>query len=35
MRQARDTIDNGSLEAFRKGFVANYKTRETDLAANN
>ena len=28
MRQARDKIDNGSFEAFRKDFVAGYKTRE-------
>jgi queuine tRNA-ribosyltransferase len=27
MRQARDKIDNGSFDAFRKDFVAGYKTR--------
>jgi queuine tRNA-ribosyltransferase len=28
MRQARDKIDNRSFDAFRKDFVAGYKTRE-------
>ena len=27
MRQARDQIDNRTFDEFRKGFVANYKTR--------
>jgi queuine tRNA-ribosyltransferase len=30
MRQARDKIDNGSFDAFRKDFVAGYKTRPID-----
>jgi queuine tRNA-ribosyltransferase len=33
MRQARATIENGSFDQFRKGFVANYKTR--DIAATS
>jgi queuine tRNA-ribosyltransferase len=31
MKQARDQIDNGTFEGFRRGFVANYKTRDIDL----
>jgi queuine tRNA-ribosyltransferase len=31
MRQAREHIENGSFEEFRKRFVANYKTRDVDL----
>ena len=30
MRQAREKIDNGSFDEFRQGFVANYKTRDSD-----
>ena len=33
MKQARAEIDNGTFEQFRKSFVANYKTRDADLAA--
>jgi queuine tRNA-ribosyltransferase len=32
MRQAREQIENGSFQEFRKRFVANYKTRDVDLA---
>ncbi len=32
MRQAREHIENGSFEEFRKRFVSNYKTRDADLA---
>ena len=32
MRQAREHIENGSSEEFRKRFVSNYKTRDADLA---
>ena len=32
MRQAREHIENGSFEEFRKRFVSNYKTRDTNLA---
>src|SRR6266480_3822426 len=32
MRQAREHIENGSFEEFRKHFVSNYKTRDADLA---
>jgi len=31
MRQAREKIDNGTFEEFRKDFVANYRTRDVDL----
>jgi queuine tRNA-ribosyltransferase len=31
-RQAREHIENGSFEEFRKRFVSNYKTRDADLA---
>jgi queuine tRNA-ribosyltransferase len=34
MRQARDQIDNGTFGEFRRDFVANYKTRETDVGVN-
>lgn len=30
MRQARDKIDRGTFDEFRRGFVANYKTREME-----
>jgi queuine tRNA-ribosyltransferase len=32
MRQAREHIENGSFEEFRKRFVSNYKTRDADIA---
>jgi len=32
MRQARDKIDIGTFDQFRKSFVANYKTRDVDFA---
>jgi len=32
MRRAREQIENGSFEEFRKRFVSNYKTRDADLA---
>jgi queuine tRNA-ribosyltransferase len=32
MRQAREHIENGSFEEFRKRFVSNYKTRDAGLA---
>jgi queuine tRNA-ribosyltransferase len=32
MRQAREHIENGSFEEFRKRFVSSYKTRDADLA---
>jgi queuine tRNA-ribosyltransferase len=31
MRQARDKIDNGTFDEFRKNFVSNYKSRDIDL----
>lgn len=31
MKQARDTIDNGTFEDFRRNFISNYKTRDVDL----
>jgi queuine tRNA-ribosyltransferase len=31
MRQARDKIDNGTFEPFRREFVSKYKTRETEI----
>jgi queuine tRNA-ribosyltransferase len=34
MRQARDRIENGSFDSFRKAFVSNYRTRDADLAMN-
>src|SRR5713101_5994144 len=33
MKQARDKIDNGTFEQFRKRFASGYKTRDVDLAA--
>lgn len=33
MREARDQIQAGTFDAFRKQFVSNYKTREIDTAA--
>src|SRR5690242_20034142 len=30
MRQAREQIDHGSFNEFRRAFVANYKTRDTE-----
>ena len=32
MRQAREHIQDGNFEEFRKRFVSNYKTRDADLA---
>ena len=29
MRQAREKVDNGTFEEFRRAFVANYKTRDS------
>jgi queuine tRNA-ribosyltransferase len=34
MRRARETIEAGTFADFRKTFVANYKTREADLASS-
>src|SRR5437870_6643459 len=31
MRQARDKIDKGTLDEFRREFVSNYETREVDV----
>jgi queuine tRNA-ribosyltransferase len=31
MRQARSAIENESFDQFRKGFVSNYRTRDSDL----
>ena len=31
MRRAREKIDNGTFEEFRKSFVSNYRTRDVDL----
>ncbi len=31
MKEARDAIESGTFAELRKTFVANYKTRETDL----
>jgi queuine tRNA-ribosyltransferase len=33
MQQAREKIDDGTFDAFRRDFVANYKMRHVDLAA--
>jgi len=33
MQRAREAIDNGSFEAFRKSFVSNYTTRDTGVGA--
>jgi queuine tRNA-ribosyltransferase len=30
MRQAREQIDNGTFDQFRRGFVSNYQTREVE-----
>jgi queuine tRNA-ribosyltransferase len=30
MQQARDKIDNGTFDNFRRGFVSNYRTRDND-----
>jgi queuine tRNA-ribosyltransferase len=32
MRQAREQIESGSFDQFRKSFVSNYKTRDVDPA---
>jgi queuine tRNA-ribosyltransferase len=32
MRQARDAIENGSFDSFRKQFVGNYNTRDLNVA---
>jgi len=32
MRQAREQIENGNFEEFRKRFVSDYKPRDADLA---
>jgi queuine tRNA-ribosyltransferase len=32
MRRARDKIDKGTLDEFRREFVSNYETRDVDLA---
>jgi queuine tRNA-ribosyltransferase len=32
MRQARDKIDKGTFDEFRREFVSNYETRDVDLA---
>jgi queuine tRNA-ribosyltransferase len=31
MKQARDKIDNGTFEEFRRNFVSNYKARDVDF----
>ncbi len=31
MAQARDEIDNGTFDAFRRDFVSNYKTRDVEV----
>jgi queuine tRNA-ribosyltransferase len=31
MAQARNNIDNGTFDAFRRGFVSNYKTRDVEV----
>jgi queuine tRNA-ribosyltransferase len=30
MRQARDKIDKGTFDEFRREFVSNYETRDVD-----
>ena len=35
MRQAREQIESGSFDQFRKSFVSNYKTRGVDLAVGH
>jgi len=32
MRQARDKIDSGTFDEFRRGFVSNYRTRDSEPA---
>jgi queuine tRNA-ribosyltransferase len=32
MRQAREKIERGAFESFRQEFVANYRTRDVDMA---
>jgi queuine tRNA-ribosyltransferase len=32
MRQARDAIEDASFDSFRTQFLANYKTRDLDVA---
>lgn len=32
MRKAREAIENGNFDSFRKQFVGNYKTRDVDVA---
>ena len=32
MRQARDKIDKGAFDEFRREFVSNYETRDVDIA---
>src|SRR5207302_7194931 len=34
MKQARDTIDNGSFKDLRRNFISDYKARDVDLAAS-
>ncbi len=31
MRQARDKIDKGRFDEFRREFISNYETRDVDL----
>ena len=33
MRQAREKIDKGTFDEFRREFVSNYETRETDITS--
>src|SRR5437762_1479751 len=35
MRQAREQIESGSFDQFRKSFVSNYKMRDVDLAVGH
>ncbi len=35
MRRAREKIDDGTFDEFRKRFVSNYKTRDVDLAVGH
>ena len=35
MRQARNTIEKGTFDQFRKDFVGNYKTREANLVTEH
>jgi len=32
MRQARDKIDKGTFDEFRREFVSNYESRDVDLS---